>query len=150
MPLKWSETEHVQWKRLLPGRGHSSPVIWGKQLWVTAAIENAASPEEATRRLKANTGDQPVTVLASVSLRAICIDRDSGEIISDNEVLNVKDPQWVHQLNSYASPTPVLAGGHLFCHFGSLGSACLRTSDASLVWTRTDAELEVMHENGPG
>lgn len=148
LPLKWSETEHVQWKRLLPGRGHSSPVIWGKQLWVTAAIENAASPEEAARRLKANTGDQPVTVLASVSLRAICLDRESGEIISDNEVLNVKDPQWVHQLNSYASPTPVIEDGRLYCHFGAFGTACVATESGSVLWR--NQELQINHENGPG
>ncbi len=148
LPVKWSEIEHVKWKRELPGRGYSSPVIWGRQLWVTTAIEKQATPEETAKRLKANTGDQPVTVLDSVSLRAVCIDRDSGEIISDNEVLNVKEPQWVHQLNSYASPTPVIEGGRLYCHFGAFGTACVATESGSVLWR--NQETQIMHENGPG
>ncbi len=148
LPLTWSETELVTWKRELPGRGWSSPVIWGRQVWVTTAVEKAATPEETAKRLKANTGDQPVTVLESVSLRAVCIDRDSGEIISDNEVLNVKEPQWVHQLNSYASPTPVLEAGRLYCHFGAFGTACVDTQSGSVLWR--NQETQIMHENGPG
>lgn len=148
LPLKWSETENVAWKRSLPGRGHSSPVIWGKQIWATTAVEKAASAEEKAKRLKANTGDQPVTVLESVSLRAICIDRDSGEIISDNEVLNVREPQWVHELNSYSSPTPVVEDGRLYCHFGAFGTACVATESGSVLWR--NQENQIMHENGPG
>lgn len=148
VPLKWSETENVKWRREVPGRGYSSPVIWGNQVWVTSAVEKAASEEEKAKRLKANTGDQPVTVLESVSLRAICLDRDSGEIISDNELLNVKDPQWVHQLNSYASPTPVLEEGRLYAHFGAFGTACIDTLSGSVLWR--NQETQIMHENGPG
>ena len=148
VPLKWSESENVKWRREVPGRGYSSPVIWGTQVWVTTAVEKAASEDEKAKRLKANTGDQPVTVLDSVSLRAICLDRDSGEIISDNELLNVKEPQWVHQLNSYASPTPVLEEGRLYAHFGAFGTACIDTSSGSLLWR--NQETQIMHENGPG
>jgi len=148
VPLKWSETENVKWRREVPGRGYSSPVIWGNQVWVTTAVEKAASEEEKAKRLKANTGDQPVTVLESVSLRAICLDRDSGEIISDNELLNVKEPQWVHQLNSYASPTPVLEDGRLYAHFGAFGTACIDTLSGSVLWR--NQETQIMHENGPG
>ena len=35
LPTTWSETENVAWKTPLPGRAWSSPVIWGKQIWVT-------------------------------------------------------------------------------------------------------------------
>lgn len=148
LPLTWSEKDHVAWKRELPGRGWSSPVIWGRQVWVTTAVEKSASPEQAARMLKANKGDQPVTALDSVSLRAVCIDRDSGEIISDNELLNVKEPQWVHQLNSYASPTPVIEEGRLYAHFGTFGTACIATESGSVLWR--NQETQIMHENGPG
>lgn len=148
LPLTWSETEGIAWKRELPGRGWSSPVIWGKQVWVTTAVEKEATAEEKAKRLKANSGDQPVTVLESVSLRALCLDRDTGEIISDNELLNVKEPQWVHQLNSYASPTPVIEEGRLYAHFGTFGTACLATDSGSVLWR--NQETQIMHENGPG
>lgn len=148
LPLTWSESSGIAWKRELPGRGYSSPVIWGSQIWVTTAVEQAASAEETKRRLEANKGDQPLTVLASVSLRAICIDRGNGEIISDTELLNVKEPQWVHQLNSYASPTPVIEEGRLYAHFGTFGTACISTESSSVLWR--NQETQIMHENGPG
>lgn len=148
VPVKFGEKEHVAWKREIVGRGYSSPVIWGDQVWVTTAVEKQASPEEAERRLKANTGDQPVTVLESVSLHAVCVDKLTGEIVHDIEVLNVKEPQWVHQLNSYASPTPVIEEGRLYCHFGAFGTACVDTASGSPLWR--NQETHINHENGPG
>ena len=148
LPETWSETSNIAWKTELPGRGHSTPVMWGEQIWLTTAIEKAATPEEAKRRLESNTGDQPLTVLGSVSLHALCVDRSSGKILHDIELLNVKDPQWAHQLNSYASPSPVLADGRLYAHFGSFGTVALDTKTLKVLWK--NEELHVMHENGPG
>lgn len=148
VPMEWSETKGVAWKTDLPGRGWSTPVIWGDEMWMTTAVEKAAKPEDAERRLKTNTGDQPLTVLESVSLRALCVARDSGRLLHDVELLNVKEPQWVHQLNSYASPSPVYEDGRLYAHFGTLGTACLDTKTQKLVWKNED--IHIMHENGPG
>lgn len=148
VPSQWSETVNVKWKTALKGRGWSTPVVQGDQVWVTTAIEKEASAEEAKKRLVGNTGDQPLTVLDSVSLRAICVSLATGEVEQDIELLNVKDPQWVHQLNSYASPSPILDGDRLYCHFGSYGSACVDTKSGSVLWR--NEELKVMHENGPG
>jgi outer membrane protein assembly factor BamB len=36
IPTKWSPTENVAWKTKLPGKGQSSPVIWGDNVFVTA------------------------------------------------------------------------------------------------------------------
>ncbi len=148
LPATWSETEHVVWKTAIPGRGWSSPVIAGDQIWVTTAIETAAKPEDATRRTKSNTGNQPLTVLESVSLRAVCIDRRTGRVLDNVELLNEKEPQWVHRLNSYASPTPVLENGRLYAHFGTFGTACLDTKSGKVIWANRD--LKLIHENGPG
>lgn len=148
LPETWSETSHVAWKTPLPGRGHSTPVMWGDHLWLTTAFEKAATPEETQRRLATNTGDQPVVVLASVSLHALCVERSSGKILHDIALLEVAAPQWVHQLNSYASPTPILEEGRLYAHFGSLGTVALDTKSMQVLWK--NQELQVMHENGPG
>ena len=32
-PVEWSETKNIRWKRVLPGKGHSSPVVWGEQIF---------------------------------------------------------------------------------------------------------------------
>lgn len=148
LPETWSETSNVAWKTPLPGRGHSTPLLWGDQVWLTTALEKPATPQEVEQRLKTNTGDQPLVVLSSVSLRALCLDRRSGRILHDIELLHVKDPQWAHQLNSYASPTPVLEEGRLYAHFGSFGTAALDTRTLKVLWKNQD--LSVMHENGPG
>src|SRR5262252_4654901 len=34
-PLRWSDKEHVAWKTPVPGKGHSSPVIWGDRIFLT-------------------------------------------------------------------------------------------------------------------
>ena len=148
LPETWSETSGVVWKAELPGRGHSTPVLTGNQLWLTTALEKAATPDQVKARLATNTGDQPLTVLDSVSLRVLCVDSISGKVLHDMEVLNVKDPQWAHQLNSYASPSPILENGRLYAHFGSLGTVCLDTATLKILWE--NEELHVMHENGPG
>lgn len=148
LPETWSETSAVTWRTELPGRGHSTPVLAGDRIWVTTALEKPASEAVAKEKLKANTGDQPVTVMESVSIRALCLDKASGRLLHDVELLNVKEPQWVHQLNSYASPSPILSEGRLYASHGSFGTACLDTRTLQVVWK--NEELHVMHENGPG
>lgn len=148
LPVIWSDSANVAWKAKIPGRGWSSPIIAGSQVWLTTALETPATPEDAERRLKANTGDQPVTLLERVELRAVCLDCETGKLQHDVLLLRVDEPQWVHKLNSYASPTPVWDAGRLYCHFGTFGTACLDTRTCEVVWTNTD--LHVMHENGPG
>lgn len=148
--VEWSETKNVTWKTALPGRGWSSPVIEGDRIWMTAAHETEASEEESKERLKANTGGQPVIVLAEVRFHAICLDKNSGEILHDIEVLSEKEPQWVHRFNSYASPSPVIENGRVYCHFGSSGTACVDSKSGEVVWRNQDPKLVAMHENGPG
>jgi outer membrane protein assembly factor BamB len=83
-----------------------------------------------------------------VSLHAVCVSRETGKILHDIEVPTQQDPQWVHRLNSYASPTPILDGGRLYCHFGDYGTVCVDTETPEVVWTNRDHRI--MHENGPG
>lgn len=148
LPLHWSETNHIAWKTPIPGRGWSSPVIEGDQIWMTTAFETPAKPEDRERRLKADTANQPLTVLEEVRFEAIGVDRRSGRILHRIPLLAEHEPQWAHELNSYASPTPVLEDGRLYCHFGSFGTACVDTRKAVVLWT--NISLRVMHENGPG
>ena len=148
VPIEWSETKNIAWRAQLPGRGWSSPLIVGNQVWVTAAHETKASEEQAKERLKANTGSQPLVVLSELSIHAICIDKESGKIIKNIEVLRKKDPQWIHKTNSYASPTPIIEDGRMYIQKGSYGSACLDLKSGEVMWQNQD--LWVMHENGPG
>ncbi|MBX3747133.1 MAG: PQQ-binding-like beta-propeller repeat protein [Verrucomicrobiae bacterium] len=146
--LHWSDTQNVTWKTPIPGRGWSSPVIAGDQIWLTTALETEASAEDAARRLLANTGDQPLTLMEAVEYRAVCVSRESGRILRDISLFTEREPQWVHRLNSYASPTPVLEPGRLYAHFGASGTVCLDTASGELLWRNSD--LKIQHENGPG
>jgi outer membrane protein assembly factor BamB len=147
-PQTWSEMLNVAWRTDIPGRGWSSPVIWGNQIWLTTALEIAASPQKEKARLKSNTGGQPLTLLDEVRLHAVCVDKSTGKILHNLELHRERDPQWAHKLNSYASPTPVIEEGRLYCHFGTFGTFCVDTAAAKILWKNT--ELKLMHENGPG
>ncbi|MCH2210585.1 MAG: PQQ-binding-like beta-propeller repeat protein [Fuerstiella sp.] len=113
VPLRWSETENVQWKTLVPGEGYSSPVIKGNQIWMTAATEDGKS------------------------LHAVCVDLVSGEVIHNTEVLTPASAGSKHGLNGYASPTPVVDDQYVFTHFGGHGTVCL-DRDGQIVWKNTE------------
>jgi len=124
LPLTWSETNHVRWKTPIHGRAWSSPVIWDDQVWLTTA---AADGKE---------------------LFAVCVDRDRGRILRDLKLFTVEKPQFAHQFNSYASPTPVIEQGRVYVTFGAPGTACLDTSTGRVLWERRD--LECNHFRGAG
>jgi outer membrane protein assembly factor BamB len=120
--LHWSESENIRWKTPIEGLGWSSPVIAGNQVWLTTAIESSGS------------------------LRAVCINRESGAIEHDVEVFRKNDLGRIAAKNSHASPTPVVDDHQVYVHFGAHGTAAL-ARDGQIVWTR---ELEYDHRHGPG
>ncbi len=148
LPLTWSESANVAWKTILPGRGWSSPVIEGNQIWMTTAIESPLSETEKKKRLEGNTGDQPLSVSGRLSMRALCVDRASGRLLRELELMAEEKPDPVHALNTFASPSPVIEKGRLYCHFGTNGTACLDTKTFKVVWT--NQAIHINHENGPG
>jgi outer membrane protein assembly factor BamB len=121
LPTVWSESENIAWKTPIPGLGWSSPVVHGKLVWLTTAIEESGS------------------------LRAVAIDRGTGAVVHDVEVFRKPDLGRVAQKNSHASPTPVLEGDRVYVHFGAHGTACL-TSSGEIVWKTI---LQHDHRHGP-
>ncbi len=147
-PLHWSETENVAWRTPIPGRGWSSPVVGDEEVWVTTAVETPATEDEARRRAAAIGSSQPLAAARRVSLRAIGLERASGKVRRDIEVIAVDDPEPIHVLNSYASPTPVLEDGRVYCHFGASGTACVDARGGGVLWV--SRELRCQSENGAG
>ena len=49
-PTKWSETENVKWKVKLPGKGTSTPIIWGNQILIQTAIPTGKKVEPAEEK----------------------------------------------------------------------------------------------------
>src|SRR6266576_7126523 len=39
IPVRWSQNDHTAWKTPIPGKGHSSPIVWGDRVFLTTALE---------------------------------------------------------------------------------------------------------------
>lgn len=119
LPLEFSETKNIRWKTAIHGKGWSSPVVWGRQIWLTSGREDGSE------------------------LFALCVDLDSGKIIHDLKVFDVAQPQseW-SDLNSHATPTPVVEEGRVYVHFGTYGTACLDTKTGRTLWERRDLNCD--------
>ncbi len=148
LPVSWSEDRNVAWKTAIFGRGWSTPVIDDGKVWVTTATDVPASKKEASERRKTTTNSMPLRISSSASMFVVCLDLKSGKILSKTELLTEKDPQMIHADNSYATPTPIIEGQRLYCHFGPSGMVCLDTAESKIVWT--NHSVRVKHENGPG
>lgn len=124
LPLSWNDTTHIVWKTAIEGKGWSSPVVLGNQVWLTTATEGG------------------------LEMRVLCLDFASGEIIH-NKVLFTPDSLYrKHAINSYATPTSALEDGKVYVHFGRYGTACLDARSGETIWKRSDIQVE--HIQGPG
>ena len=124
LPLAWSETENVLWKTPIAGRGWSSPIVSGGDVWVTTGLDDERS------------------------LRAVSVDLETGKVTRDVEVLRCDSLPSINGKNSYASPTPIIEAGRLYAHFGTMGTACLDTASGRVLWS--NRELTLDHKEGPG
>lgn len=151
LPTTWSETENIIWKAEIPGRGWSSPVFAGPTIWMTSAVEKMMSEEEAKKARETKLAKNPVAkemnLFESVRLLAIGVNGETGKVEHEVDLFTVTDLDAIHSRNSFASPSPVLDGPLLFCHFGELGTACVDTRNDQVVWK---AKLPSSHSVGPG
>ena len=44
LPTDWAPDRNIAWKTAIPGRGHSSPIVWGTRVFLTTAIEGDVLP----------------------------------------------------------------------------------------------------------
>ncbi len=122
LPTKWSEITNIAWKTELPGRGWSSPVIQGNNIWMTAAVTEGSS------------------------LKLLRVDKSSGKLEQEITVFQVPTPGKVHSKNGHASPTPIVDHGRIYVHFGTHGTACLDDTTGKILWKTT---LVYYHHHGP-
>lgn len=94
VPVKWDapKGQGVAWVADIPGEGHSSPIVQGKRVFVTATL-----PETEERLL-------------------LCLDRDSGKELWRRTVFT-SPLERKHRENSYASSTPATDGQRVFVSF---------------------------------
>src|SRR5688572_9699774 len=128
LPVEWSETKNVAWKTPVPGIGWSSPVIADGLVWLTTAAEVPGRNRSAR------------------SLRLLAFDAATGQQRHNVEVFALNAPEFIHQKNSYASPTPILDGDRIYVHFGAEGTAALSTK-GEVLW-KTKLAYQSQHGNG--
>ena len=130
LPVEWSSTKNITWKKRIPGTGWSSPLFVRGQIYLTTAVPLG--------------DDEPM----DRSLRAICLDGRSGATVWDNEVFlqDGKTAPGIHSKNSHASPTPIVHDGHLYVHFGHQGTACL-SLDGKPLWRTRRVQYQPRHGN---
>ncbi len=128
LPTAWDQKKNVAWRKELPGKGWSSPVIVGGKVYLTTAVPQGKN----------------------YSLRALRLDAATGAIDWDQEVFredSAAAPK-IHSKNSHASPTAVVENGRVYVHFGHMGTACLDAKDGMKVWANQSLRYNPVHGNG--
>ena len=136
IPDRWSTTENVAWKTDIPGRGWSSPVVWGNRVFLTTVI-NSEESEPAKKGLYFG-GERLAPPKSVHQWKVLCLDLESGKVLWDKQVHEGVPKSSIHIKSSFASETPVTDGKRLYCCFGNLGIYALDL-DGNELW-RYDLE----------
>ena len=146
-PLTWSETKNVRWKTALPGKGQSTPVIWGERIFVTAAIPHGTE-EEAHGGHDHGAHDNVVSSRRQ-KLVVLALDRGDGSILWERTVHDGLPHSSVHSSGTWASNSAVTDGKHVVAFFGSGGLYGLDVK-GKLLWEKNLGEMQVKHGHGEG
>jgi len=126
-PDSWSPTERIAWKTPIPGRGHSSPVVWGNRIFLTTSIEGPLVP-----------GNKPPVHLGwdmkpgyvhpdsvgsdhAYTLKVMAVDASNGKLLWERTVYDGPMYDDRHRKNTYASPSAVTDGSLVYFFFESGG-----------------------------
>jgi outer membrane protein assembly factor BamB len=132
LPLEWSRDKNILWKTPLPGRGHSSPAIWGNRIFLTADIEGEIIPGAKAvihfnegkefKHPDSTGGDRRHT------MKVLCLDRDTGRLLWERTAYDGKVYDDRHRKGSYAAATPATDGIRVYAWFGTEGIYCFDRS----------------------
>jgi outer membrane protein assembly factor BamB len=111
VPLTWGAAENLLWKAPLPGKGNSTPVIWGERLFLTA------SSADGRERL------------------VLCLSTRDGRILWQKVASRDVPPGRTHAWNGFASASCATDGERVYAFFGTPGLFCYDT-DGKLLWKR--------------
>ncbi len=147
-PVEWSETRNVRWKIDLPGKGSSSPIVWGDRIYVTTAVPvegggQASAPPAARGRR------QPPIEPSAQKFVVLAIDRKDGHVVWQKTVREERPSAGTHPTGTWASNSPITDGTHLYAYFGSRGLYCL-DMDGNVLWERDFGEMKKRRDFGEG
>ena len=122
LPVQWSAEDNVVWKTAIPGDGWSSPIVYDEHVFLTSTT---------------NEGND---------CRVICVDRTSGSI-EWNKLVHQQAAGAKRHDNSYASPTPVTDGKHVYAVFAD-GTIVAVNFDGDVAWKNTEVRFHSLHGLG--
>ena len=127
-PSEWSPTKNIKWKTEIPGRGHSSPVVWGDRIFLTTSIKGEPVPGGRKAQVHLDFSNRPGYVHPEAvgidyfhRLETLAVHAKTGKILwkqTSYEGLMADDH---HKSNNYASSTVVTDGKFVYAFFESLG-----------------------------
>jgi outer membrane protein assembly factor BamB len=138
LPEEWSETKNVRWKTPIPGKGHSSPIVWGKRVFLTTAVEGPVVPgaKAVTHKIEGQDWKHPDSVGADRkhTFKVLALDRDTGRILWEQTAWEGTPYDDRHRKSSYAASTPATDGQRVFAFFGAEGLYAFDAASGKLQW----------------
>src|SRR5262249_7215141 len=107
----------------VPGRGWSSPIVWGERIFLTTVVNEGQS--EAPKKGLYFGGDRAKPSADVHHWKVLCLDWKTGKSLWGREVHHGPPASPIHIKNSYASETPVTDGERVYAQFGNVGLFCL-------------------------
>jgi outer membrane protein assembly factor BamB len=150
----WSATENILWKSEIPGRGHSSPIVWGDRIFLTTSIQGThvpgrQAPDHLGFDMKPGYLNPDSTAVDyDHSLHVLGIDAKSGKILWNHTAYDGPMYDNRHRLNTYASSSVVTDGEMVFASFEAHGFYAY-TMDGKLKW-KTELGNIAKAGMGPG
>ena len=123
-PTVWSDTKNIKWKVEIPGRGFSTPVIWGDKIFLTTAVPSGKAPEQpqaapSPEGRRAGGGAGP---LVEHKFEVLCLDRKTGKLLWQRTAKVATPHEGFHRAyGSFASNSPITDGRYVYAFFGSRG-----------------------------
>ena len=146
-PIEWGENKNVRWKVALPGKGHSSPIVFGDRVFLLTA-EPIGEPQKAVHDSAPGVHDSvPVTHRHQYSVMALS--RSDGRVLWKKVVREEWPHEGGHQTGSPASNSPTTEGELLYAFFGSRGLYCL-DFEGTVKWQKDLGKMLTLHAHGEG
>ncbi|MFP6902269.1 MAG: PQQ-binding-like beta-propeller repeat protein, partial [Verrucomicrobiia bacterium] len=122
LPDRWSPTENVVWKQDVPGRGWSSPVVWGERVFLTTVVTEGKAWE--ARKGLYFGGERFKPPAGKHHWKVICLSLETGKVVWEKTAHSGIPQGSIHIKNSYASEKPITDGERVYAYFGNHGLYC--------------------------
>jgi outer membrane protein assembly factor BamB len=146
-PVRWSENENVRWKSAIPGKGHSSPIVWKERVFLTTAVPFGDALGPIVDDAPGTHDSVPVT--QQQRFLALALDRSDGKVLWQTALREELPHEGGHVTGSYASASPATDGEVLIAPFGSRGLYALDLA-GEVLWKQDLGRMATKHAHGEG